>query len=277
MTTVSVVVPAYNEGPGIVSRLGAIEAVVRPLAVSYELVVVDDASEDDTTAALAVYVASNPAVRLLRNARNRGKGYSVRRGCLAAANETVAMVDADADLSLASLPLALDLVETDGYDVVIGSKGHPASTVGYPLKRRVLSLGYATLVRGLFDLGVADTQTGLKVFSRRVVESVVRHIETEGFAFDVELLVRARACGLRVAEVPIDLQYRGRSTVRWPHIDEMFQDTVDIYRRLGRPGWRQPALRGGLSLDGVGPVRTPIVAADSVDATSDMPPSSERT
>lgn len=233
MLTVSVVVPVYNEGRGITERLADIESVVSSHTHEYEVLVVDDASQDETAIAVTEYAASHPAVSLLVNPENRGKGHSVKRGCLASQHEIVVMIDADADLSLASVPQALTMLAFGGYDMVIGSKGHAASIVEYPRTRRILSWGFAKLVGRLFDLGVRDTQTGLKAFTRPVVDQVVTLVETEGFAFDVELLLLARQHGFSVAEIPIDLRFQGTSTVGWDHIGNILDETFDIYWRLG--------------------------------------------
>ena len=87
--------------------------------------------------------------------------------------------------------------------MVIGSKLHRGSQIAYPLRRRILSLGYYALVRALFRLPVHDTQTGLKLYRRDVLELVVPRLLVKRFAHDLEALVNAHRLGFRIVEVPV--------------------------------------------------------------------------
>src|SRR5207248_394169 len=117
--------------------------------------------------------------------------------------------DADLDLDPASVPRFLAVAQQEQLDFAIGSKRHPESVVDYPRSRRVASWCYQQLNRFLFRLDVRDTQVGLKVFSRRVVEDVMPLLLVKRFAFDVELLAVASALGYdRIRELPVRLDYR---------------------------------------------------------------------
>ena len=166
--------------------------------------------------------------------RNLGKGYAVKTGALASHGVWVALVDADLDLDPVSIPSYLEVARRERLDFAIGSKRHPDSVVHYPRSRRIASWWYQQLNRVLFRLDVRDTQVGLKVFSRRVVEEVMPLLLVKRFAFDLELLAVAKALGYgRVRELPVRLEYRFTgSGVRSTTVLLALWDTAAIFYRL---------------------------------------------
>jgi glycosyltransferase involved in cell wall biosynthesis len=230
----TVVVPVYNGGPDIVDNVNAIRrAVADGLGEEIEVVVVSDGSIDDTAERLLA-ARTDARMRVIHYDRNLGKGYAVRAGALAAHGEWVALVDADLDLDPASIPDYLEVARRKELDFAIGSKRHPDSVVHYPRSRRVASWCYQQLNRLLFRLDVRDTQVGLKVFSRRVVDDVMPLLLVKRFAFDLELLAVAKALGYgRVRELPVRLEYRFTgSGVRSSAVLLALWDTLAIFYRL---------------------------------------------
>jgi dolichyl-phosphate beta-glucosyltransferase len=201
----SIVIPAYNES----RRIGAtLEAAVAYLADSHtsgEIVVVDDGSRDDTAALVARYAESHPMVRLLRNDRNRGKGYTVRHGVLEARGDAVLFCDADGSTPMAEASKLLAVLEAGQADLAIGSRALPKSELARPQPwyRRAMGWGFRNLVRLIAIRGFRDTQCGFKAFRRDVAQAVFRRQTLDGFAFDVEVLFIARRLGYRVVEVPV--------------------------------------------------------------------------
>lgn len=230
----SVVVPVYNGGPAIGENVAVIRDVVgRALGEdAIELVVVSDGSDDGTVERLSSEDLSH--VRVLHYDRNLGKGYAVRLGSLAARGEWVGIVDSDLDLDPGSLPGFLDVARRDGLDFAIGSKRHPESVVHYPRSRRAASWCYQQLNRLLFGLQVRDTQVGLKVVSRSVVDEVMPLLLVKQFAFDLELLAVGHALGYRrVRELPIRLDYRFTgSAVGSRAVVRALWDTLAVFYRL---------------------------------------------
>ena len=204
------VLPVYNGGEEIVENVGVIR---RALAdglpgEEIEVIVVSDGSIDETAEQLLA-ARGDAGFRVIHYDRNLGKGYAVKVGALASHGEWVALIDADLDLDPESVPLYLELARRENLDFAIGSKRHPDSVVHYPRSRRVASWWYQQLNRLLFRLDVRDTQVGLKVFHRRVVDEVMPLLLVKQFAFDVELLAVATALGfVRMKELPIRLEYR---------------------------------------------------------------------
>ena len=125
---------------------------------------------------------------MLQYEDRRGKGYALRHGLAQTTGDIVAFIDSDMELHPDGIGPLVELVEA-GADVAIGSKRHPDSKVHYPLFRRFQSAVFQQLVRVLFNLNLTDTQTGLKVFRGDLVRPLAAAIKTDGFAFDLELLV----------------------------------------------------------------------------------------
>lgn len=231
----TVVVPVYNGGDGIIENVTAIRrAITDGLAGErLETIVVSDGSIDDTAERLLA-ARGDVDIRVIHYDRNLGKGYAVKAGALASHGAWVALVDADLDLDPASIPEYLELARRERLDFAIGSKRHPESVVRYPLSRRLASRCYQLLNRLLFRLDVRDTQVGLKVFNRDVVEEVVPLLLVKRFAFDLELLAVAAALGRgRIRELPVTLHYRfSGSQLRSRAVLRALVDTAAIFYRL---------------------------------------------
>ena len=227
----SVVVPAYREGARIHDNLVRLLGELEQLGSDYEVVVVSDGNRD-ATASEAQRVASS-RVRVVEYPRNRGKGYALTTGVRQSTGTLVTFIDADMELHPREIREFIRIMQDRQLDIVIGSKRHPRSRVHYPAFRRVQSLAYQFLIRLLFNVGVRDTQTGLKLFRRQVLEDVLPRLAVKQFAFDLELLVVAQHLGYtRIEEAPIDLSYRFSSTINPRAVYRILWDTAAIFYRL---------------------------------------------
>ncbi len=250
----TVVVPVYNLQASIGENVRVIhDRVSERLEEPFELILVSDGSVDRTEEVALETALSG--LRVLHYDRNLGKGYAIKVGALEATGRWVGYVDADLDLDPASLADYVRVAEVEELDFAIGSKRHPGSQVHYPASRRVASWLFQRLVRLLFRFDVRDTQVGLKVFRREVVDDVMPFLLVKRFAFDIELLAVARAFGFdRVSELPVTLDYRFTgSGVRSGAVARALLDTAAIFYRLrilrtyqrnralvGRHGWTRP-------------------------------------
>jgi cellulose synthase/poly-beta-1,6-N-acetylglucosamine synthase-like glycosyltransferase len=165
--------------------------------------------------------------------QNRGKGEALRQGFYKATGKLIFFLDADMDIPPEQIGVLLSTMELDHADVVIGSKLHPQSRVDYPIYRRIISLIYFTITRILFGLPVRDTQTGLKVFRREVLEMCMPRMLVKSFAYDLELLAMAHHFGFHVTEAPVIIEYRpkyGNIPVRV--FKTTANDTLAIFYRL---------------------------------------------
>ncbi|MBI4485348.1 MAG: glycosyltransferase family 2 protein [Acidobacteria bacterium] len=206
----SVVIPAYNESKRLLDTLQRCTARLQDITPSWEIIVVDDGSEDDTRAIAGGVAERDARVRLIA-AAHAGKGAAVRRGMLAARGRWCFFADADLSMDLNQLPRFL---ATDA-DVIIASREAPGATrVGEPWSRHLIGRVFNLFVRLVAVPGIRDTQCGYKLFSAQAVERLFPAARLNGFAFDVELLYLARRAGLRIREVPIMWLYQTGSRVR---------------------------------------------------------------
>jgi glycosyltransferase involved in cell wall biosynthesis len=227
----SVVVPAYREGPHIYRNLQRLLAELDQLGIHYEVIVVSDGNTDATVG--EAERLRSPKVKLLQYAVNRGKGYALSQGVRHASGDLITFIDADMELDPRGIKSFLDLMKAGEYDVILGSKRHPRSRVSYPWFRRLQSLAYQLLIALLFNLNIRETQTGLKLFRRQVLEDALPLLAVKRFAFDLELLVVAHHLGYRkMLEAPIDLRYQFASTIRPGVVWRILWDTAAIFYRL---------------------------------------------
>lgn len=227
----SVVVPAYREGRRIHDNLHRLLGELDTLGVPYEVIVVSDGNIDDT--ASEARRIDSPALKVFDYPMNVGKGFALTLGVAQSTGPLVTFIDADMELDPANIRAFIDLMQKSECDAVVGSKRHPDSKVSYPAFRRLQSAIYQLLVRILFNLDIRDTQTGLKLFRREVLEQAVPLLAIKRFAFDLELLVVARFLGYRkICEAPIELDYRFESTVNVGEAARVVWDTAAIFYRL---------------------------------------------
>lgn len=230
----SVVVPAYRQEKTIVEDIKNIWKVLEKMRYDYELIVVVDGMVDKTYQ--QVKKLQGEKIKVFGYKTNKGKGYAVRYGMARTKGDLIAFIDAGMDIDPNGLAMILEHMEWYGADIIVGSKRHPASQVDYPLLRKVYSIGYQILIWLLFGLKVKDTQTGLKIFKRKVLEKVLPRLLVKRFAFDVELLAVARRLGFkRIYEAPIKInpeQFKFTSTIKFKTIWEMLIDTLAVFYRL---------------------------------------------
>ncbi len=165
---------------------------------------VDDGSRDGTCDIVRRFAAEPLDVRLLVNAANRGKGYAVREGMLAATGGLVLMCDADLSTPIEELEKLLSWLER-GYDVVIGSRDMPESVLDppQPLLRRWLAWRFRAIRRRLLLRELRDTQCGFKLFRRDAAREIFSRQATAGWLFDCEVLGIAERLGYRIKEVGV--------------------------------------------------------------------------
>jgi len=229
----SVVMPAYNEARHIVKNMLETIDTLAGICPHFEIVVVDDGSPDGTyLPAVEALAEMGDNIRVVRYARNAGKGNALICGFEHTRGELVAFLDADMDLHPGQIRGMLETMERRNADVVIGSKWHRNSKINYPFVRRLWSIGYYLFVRLLFGLPLRDTQTGLKLFRAEVLGRVFPRILAKRYAFDVEVLVNAHALGFNIIDAPVTLQFaRDSGRVHLGDVWAVFLDTLAIFYR----------------------------------------------
>lgn len=229
----SLVIPAYNE----TGRIGAtVERVAHYLdsqAFEWEMLVVIDGGDPAAAAEARTAAQGRANIRVLENDVNRGKGYSVRRGILAANGNRIAFIDADLSLPIEELPKMMACFD-GGADVAIASRTVPGAVEegDAPAGRGVMSRIFNWFVRMLLLPGITDTQCGFKGFTAGAAKRIFEVAQSDRFGFDVEALYLARTFKLRVEQFPVCCRYHGGSSVnRLGDGLRMLVDLVRIRRR----------------------------------------------
>jgi glycosyltransferase involved in cell wall biosynthesis len=233
--SLSVIIPAYNERDSITETVEATSEVCRRLCQDheYEIIIVDDGSGDDTYIHAENLRATDSRIRAARYTQNQGKGFALRHGFQLAHGQWIAFLDADLDLHPRHIGVLYDVLQAEGADCAIGSKRHPDSHLIYPLQRKLLSSGYYWIIRFLFGLPVHDTQTGVKLFRRQVLEDAFPLIIVKRFAFDLELLMNVHRLGYHIVEAPVQLAFRRKfGRIRWQDVRDIWIDTMAVFYRL---------------------------------------------
>lgn len=236
---VSVVVPAYMEAATIVESVGRMLVQFQDdFRGAFEIIVVIDGDVDETSDNLKVI--TDPRVRVVKNFRNRGKGSALRDGFRVAKAPVIAQLDADLDLHPRNVGGLYRYLRRESCDAVVGSKFHAGSEVAYPKLRRFQSRIYQFIVQMMFGLRLSDTQTGVKVFDREALISVIDVVAETGFVFDLDLLAAMSDSGYRLAEGPVHLDYQFSSSLPPWAAGVMMIHTLRVWRRAKK---RRPQLR----------------------------------
>jgi glycosyltransferase involved in cell wall biosynthesis len=230
----SVVIPAFNEASRIERTLDRTVEYLNGRGESWEIVVADDGSRDETPVIVRRYMQSHgdAAVRLVALPANRGKGAALRAGVAATRGQRVLLMDADLATpieELESLSRALD----DGFKVATGSRAVSTSNVTRPQSSLRVLLGRAgnLWIRSLAVPGVHDTQCGFKLFDGDVARDLFARCREDRFGIDIEVLCFARRrLGLDIAEIGVHWEHQQGSKVRW-------KDYVDVFVKVPRIVW----------------------------------------
>ena len=238
--SLSIVVPAYNEGARLGKSLRAISTYLNEYSPGAELIVVDDGSTDNTAAAARGELADSGSVRtsVISYQSNLGKGRAVRLGLLASRGDIALFMDADLSTPVTETPKLVEPIVRDQCDLAFGSRALDRSLIGIhqPWRREQGGRVFNLAVRLATGLPFWDTQCGFKAFRMRTCRPIIEGATIDRFGFDVELLYVAQRAGLRLKEIP----------VRWDHAEgskvNVMSDSVAMLSEVGRI--RQQARRG---------------------------------
>jgi len=236
MRKFSLIIPVYKQAATIRKDLEQVLAVLKTTKVDFEIIPVIDGMLDNSFA--EAKKIKDPRIHVVGYQTNHGKGYAVRYGFSQASGNVIGFKDAGEDLKAKALPLMLAQFEFQQADIVIGSKRHPDSKVDYPLYRTILSWGYQQFTKLLFGLNVTDTQVGMKLYRRGVLENVLPRLLVKQFAFDIEILAVAYHLGYRkIFEAPVEIDlFAAHSSIDLNNmirvIFNMLIDTLAVFYRL---------------------------------------------
>lgn len=231
----SLIVPVYRQEKVIAGNLQSILTELEKLASPYELIAVIDGRVDRSMEEAKKVLS--PHVSVVGYETNHGKGYAVRFGMAKSRGDIIGFIDAGGDIKEEGLSMMLEHFRWYNADIIIGSKRHPASKVQYPWSRKILSWGYQMMVRVLFELNIRDSQVGLKLYRRIVLEDVLPRLLVKEFAFDIEILAVAHRLGYtRIYEAPVELTFQGASSITsqsfWGVVCNVLWETLAVFYRL---------------------------------------------
>jgi glycosyltransferase involved in cell wall biosynthesis len=230
---ISLIVPAYRQEKTIIRNIKQLKKVLDKVRYNYEIIVVVDGFVDQSFEKLKH--AQIPKTVLVGYEKNHGKAFAIRLGMKKSKGDYVMFIDSGMEIDPNGISMLIEHMEWYNADVIVGSKRHLASQVKYSFMRKVLSYGYYYFVRFFFGVRVKDTQAGIKVFKRRVLNKVLPRLIEKRFAGDLEMLVVAKHLGYsRIYEAPIKLNYtfsKITSAATWQSIVKIFQDTLAIFYR----------------------------------------------
>lgn len=226
-TLVGIVIPAYNEEKRIGPTLERIFQFLDQEKLDAQVVLVDDCSSDNTIEVAKQAAKGRPNFTFLKNNVNHGKGYTVKRGMLAAEGKYVLFSDADLSTPIEETLRFLEKAR-EGYDVIIGSRAMPDSNivVYQPIYRRLMGKVFNRIVRLLAVRGIRDTQCGFKMFTREAAHAIFPLQRIQRFAFDVEALFLARKSGYKIFEMPVTWKDSPQTRV------STFKDSFSMFSAL---------------------------------------------
>lgn len=212
--SVTLIIPVYNGQAFLDTSIQKILDWRGSQTQEIEICFVNDGSTD-TTAQILKNIANHPNIVLINLEKNTGKGAALRAGFAAAGGEILAFTDADLPYGLEAITRMAETLKKDSLAFIYGSRAHAQSVVqqGYGPVRRLGRVFFSSSVRLFLPIASADTQCGIKMFSRPLAEAVVKLSVLNRFAFDMELFLIAKINSFPSAPFPVSLTHRSESSV----------------------------------------------------------------
>ena len=235
----SIVIPAYNESDKISSTLTQVVNFMRGFSEKFEVLVVNDGSEDNTSEIVKKYSSENPEVRLIDNP-HKGKGYAVRTGMLKAEGDLIYMADADLAAPIDELKKLSVWVKEQNYDIVIASReGVGAERIGEPFYRHFMGRVFNFFIQLIALPGISDTQCGFKLFKKKAAKDIFSRLRIYGEesreisgaylgAWDVEVLYLAKKMGYTIRQIPVTWTFV--KTTRLSPVKDSFKMLRDVFK-----------------------------------------------
>lgn len=222
----SVIVPVYNAERFIAGNLEKMKEEVSKCFNNYEIIAVIDGDNGSFKEAKKV-----KGIKVINLEKNHGKGAALKEGFKHSSGDYITFADCDRDIPIGQLKNFIPYLATA--DLIIGSKRHPFSKVNYPLSRKILSKGFQIYSWLVLQVHLRDTQSGLKLIKREVLDVIMPLILLKRYAFDLELCFLAQKHGFRTVEAPlhIDFDRNKKGAASWGTIRGMFLDVLAIRYR----------------------------------------------
>ncbi len=233
---ISVIIPAYNEEKRVMNKMQKTVDYLKSSNRSFEIIVVDDGSTDNTYVFLSDFARNNPEVTIIKLPENRGKGFAVKTGMLSATGEHLIFMDADGATPPSEMEKLIDAIK-NGVHIAIGSRVLRDSTtivksdIFRKLLRKILNL----IVKLFLFSDIKDTQCGFKMFTCKAAKDIFNSQRLCGYGFDMEILYLAKQRGYKIAEVPISWKSVGGGKLN-PFTDSLriLADIIKIKRKYSQ-------------------------------------------
>ncbi|MGH9945418.1 MAG: dolichyl-phosphate beta-glucosyltransferase [Pyrinomonadaceae bacterium] len=277
----SLIIPAYNEASRLGGSLMQVCAYLNEQTYDSEVIVVDDGSADDTARIAAdsfARCAGRTEAQVIRVHPNRGKGFAVRQGLLAARAPVALFSDADLSTPITEAPKLVGPIRSGEYDVVFGSRALNRRLIGVhqPWRREQGGRFFNLVVRLATRLPYWDTQCGFKAFRLDVCRPLIEAARIDRFGFDVELLFVARLAGLRLLEWPVRWDHNEGSKVSVGRDSVRMLDEMRLIRRLAKQGAYTEAVSAARELAARPESRAPIKIREGDTTPTDFPTAAAR-
>lgn len=231
----SVIIPAYKQEKSIRQDIYSIYDTLEQIRYPYELILIVDGTDIDNT-----YREANKChlknLKIYGYPHNHGKGYALRYAIAKSKGDYIAFIDSGMEIDPNGISMLLEHLEWYQADIIVASKRHPASQVKYPLDRKIISFGAYLISKYLLNINVHDTQAGLKIFRRPVLEKVLPRLLVKKYAIDLEILSVANYLGFKkIYEAPIKLNYSFKSLTHATGFKTIFsclRDALAVFYRL---------------------------------------------
>jgi dolichyl-phosphate beta-glucosyltransferase len=229
----SLIVPCYNEEESLPYFYKEVMKTLTTLGGDYELIFVDDGSADGCGDTVLAAHETDARIRLCRYTPNRGKGYAVRTGVLAAEGDLILFTDCDNAYGEEAIGNIADAIVDSGADIVDGSRNLSKDGYeGYTFLRKLASKTYIKVIAVAAGFKLSDSQCGIKAFRSDIAKKIFSNCEVDRFAFDLEVIMIATKLKAQIGEMPVKIINHRESTVH------VLRDSVkmlrDVYRMKKR-------------------------------------------
>lgn len=234
---ISFIIPIYNKEQILFKTLSSVLKNIQLAGIDdFEIIAVDDGSRDKSLAEAVRFKKLNNykrKIHIYSYTKNIGKGFALKYGFLKSKGDPVIFVDGDMDIDTNQILKTLNIFAENRTDILVGSKYLPQSRTYYPFNRYVYSRILKFLTRVMFNLSVSDTQVGLKIFRRGVLDKILPLIIVKRFATDLEILAVAHMYGYRITEAPVIIRHSSAnsSSINIWAVKNFLQDMLAIFYR----------------------------------------------
>ena len=223
----------YNESSIISDAVNTFSSYMEKRFEDWELIFVDDGSVDGCGDAVEVAHEKDSRIRLCRYTPNRGKGYAVRTGVLAAQGDVILFTDCDNAYGEEAVGRIADAITGSEADIIVGSRNLSKDGYeGYTFLRKLASKTYIKVIAVAAGFKLTDSQCGIKAFRADIAKKIFSNCEVDRFAFDLEVIMIATKLNAVIGEIPVKIINHRESTVH------VLKDSVkmlrDVYRMKKR-------------------------------------------